>query len=239
MERKRLTAIKSKIKPIIKGKFISPGGFNPSFIITPQGRKISRVRLLGTVVNKFSDKEKKFSSITIDDASATIRVRAFNSRILDEIEKGDIVDVIGKIKCYQKEIYIIPEVVRKVDIYHELLRDLEIKNEEKKWEEKRNIILQYQKQVMDIEELKALAKDFSVSPEEVESILQSNEKEDEDEEKNKILDLIEKCDKGDGCDYSELVEKSGLDEELLDSIINKLLVDGLCFEPRPGKIKKL
>jgi hypothetical protein len=53
------------------------------------------------------------------------------------------------------------------------------------------------------------------------------------------LGLIEKLDAGQGCDYSELLEASKISEETMDSIINELLSDGVCFEPKPGKIKKL
>ena len=57
--------------------------------------------------------------------------------------------------------------------------------------------------------------------------------------KEAVLKLIDELDKGEGAPYSELLEKSGLPEAEFDEIMNSLLEDGLCFEPRPGKIKRL
>ena len=51
-EKKRLTALKTSIGPIIKGKYIAQEGFEPNFVQTEHGR-LSRVRVLGTVVDKF------------------------------------------------------------------------------------------------------------------------------------------------------------------------------------------
>ena len=57
--------------------------------------------------------------------------------------------------------------------------------------------------------------------------------------KNDILSLISELDKGSGADYSEIIEKSGMAEDVVDSAINDLLEEGTCFEPKPGKIRKL
>ena len=64
------------------------------------------------------------------------------------------------------------------------------------------------------------------------------QKEDTDN-KNIILALITSMDTGDGCDYTQLVEAAKMPEEAIDAVINELLEEGACFEPKPGKIKKL
>lgn len=55
----------------------------------------------------------------------------------------------------------------------------------------------------------------------------------------KVLEAIEEKDSGDGADYSEIINKLDVKEEKLEDTINDLLSDGTCYEPRPGKIKKL
>jgi RPA family protein len=243
VDKKRLTAVKTRIKDVANGKFVAQEGLEPNYIIAPNGMRISRGRILATVVDKFMSEDKKFSSVTLDDGTETIRAKAFNSFILDALENGDIIDIIGRIKNYQEETYLVPEIIFRVENPNfEILRELEIKDIQKVWSKKREIVMNYQKQVSDIAELKSLAKEFNISQEEVESILQSQEEPQGDAGSNvkeRILEMIDKNDAGDGCDYSTLMEQSGLTENELDSVVEELLDDGSCFEPRPGKIKKL
>lgn len=247
MEKKRNTAIKTRIKPIITGKFSKQEGLNPSYVITDFGMRLSRVRILTTIVDRFSAETGKFAAITLDDGTGTIRAKAFNAvSIFDGLEVGNIVDVVGKLKEYQGEVYIIPELIIKIDDPNwETLRELEIKKSGEAWQEKRKTVFEYQKQVSDLEELKKVMKErFGIAPPDVESIAQTQEvaeveEEDDKKVKDSLIALIAELDSGDGCDYSELIAKSGLSEDVLDSIINDLLEEGLCFEPRPGKIKKL
>jgi DNA replicative helicase MCM subunit Mcm2 (Cdc46/Mcm family) len=57
--------------------------------------------------------------------------------------------------------------------------------------------------------------------------------------KNQILKLIEQIDKGDGADYQEILKKSKFSENEVDFAIQDLLESGVCYEPKPGLIKKL
>ncbi len=244
MEKKRLTAVKTRIKPLVTGKYIARDGFDPNYVITSNGVRVSRARILATVVDKFISETGKFASITLDDGTDTIRTKMFTMlSIFDGIEIGDIVDVIGKVKEYQGEIYLAPEIIKKTeDKNFEILREAELKQLEKEWEKRREIIKEYRNQASDMEELKILLKErFGVQPEEVESFLASESVEEEEprKDKEKIAELISKLDSGSGCDYSSLITASGLPEETVDTIVNDLLEEGACFEPRPGKIKKL
>ena len=245
MERKRLTAIKTKIKPITTGKYVTQPGFEPNYVLTPLGIRLSRVRMIATIVDKFISETKKFSSITLDDASDTIRAKTWNSLILDEFQVGDIIDITGKVKEYQGEVFLAPEVIRKVEnLNWEILRELEVKKQEETFNQKRSFVLEYQKQTSDLVELKRLLKErFGINEEDVESIVNSQDistdEEPEENMKELVLELIVSLDKGQGAEYSEIMEKAGLQEDVLDNVINSLLEEGTCFEPRPGKIKKL
>ena len=115
MERERLTAIKMNIKQIVTGRFIKQEGFTPSYILTKLGLRLSRTRILGTVVDKFISESGKLASITLDDGSDTIRAKVFNDvTMFDNLSIGDTVDVIGRLREYQNEIYIMPEVIAKI-----------------------------------------------------------------------------------------------------------------------------
>ncbi len=68
----------------------------------------------------------------------------------------------------------------------------------------------------------------------------AGEEDDGDEgDKRIVLNMIEKLDDGDGADYSAIIEELDLAEDEVESVINDLLSDGTCYEPKPGRIKKL
>lgn len=248
MERKRMTAVKARIKSITSGKYNAAQGFTPGYVLTSMGQRLSRVRVLATVVDKFVSENKRFSSITVDDGTDTIRCKMFGgTSIFDGVNAGNIIDIVGKVKEYQGEVYLIPEVVKTIeDPNWELLRELELRCSGHELTEKRRLVFEHQKQVSDMEELKKfMFERFAVQPQDVESIVQTVDLEElHEEEPNKkakdtLLKFIAELDKGEGCDYAELLEKSGLKEDVIDTTINELLEEGVCFEPKPGKIKKL
>jgi len=246
MENKRMTTTKTRLRPIMKGRFVKGEGFNPSYVLTSVGQKLSRVRVIATVANKFVSESGKFASITIDDGSETARVKVFNAvSMFENIDGGDDVDIIAKVKEYQGETYLIPEIIQKIsDPNLEILREMELNQQKLNMEKKKKTVLDYKSQVSDVAELTRIMNErFAISTEEVEAILQTEDMEEPKEEtadvKNKILGLIESLDKDEGCDYAELLEASGLAEDVIESAVNDLLSEGVCFEPRPGKIKKL
>lgn len=243
MEKKRLISLKTRIGPIISGKYVVKEGFEPNYVIAQNGMKLSRVRLMGTVVDKFAASTGKLVSITLDDSTATIRAKMFNSpNFFDGIDEGDVIDVIGRVKEYQDEIFIIPETVRKVDdVNWELLREMEIRESLKIVEKKRKLVKEFMSQTSDLMELKKLMSEkYEISEDEVEALIpQESEAEAETNNKEKILQIISEADKGDGCEYALIMEKSGLSESELDIAVSELIDEGSIFEPRPGRIKKI
>ncbi len=245
LEQKRLTAVKIRIRDINNGKYNIEEGFTPNYILTSDGRKISRVRVLGTAVSVFESEDAQFNSITIDDGTDTIRVKTFKGmKLLKSFNNGDLLDVIGKVREYNGEIYIIPEIVHKVDDFNfETLRMLEIIENENEWKKKIELVKE-NKDKMGVDELKKYLSDHhGIKETEVESIISviSSPKPEEKKENYelKVLEIINKLDDGEGASYSDIITESGLSESIVDSVVNQLLMDGICFEPRPGRIKKL
>jgi RPA family protein len=243
MEKKRITTTKTRINVITSGQYFKQEGFEPNYVLTTAGQKISRVRVLATVVDKFVSESGKFAAVTADDGTDTIRVKIFNAvSMFDDINVGDIVDFIGRVKEYNGEVYIAPEIITKSEPNMEILRELEIRHNNGEMKKVRDIVMQYKNQTTDVAELNRIMKErFGIDSDVVESVLQTKDAPSEEtgSSKDNILHLIEKLDTGVGCDYSELLEASKIPEETMDSIINELLSDGVCFEPKPGKIKKL
>ncbi|MHA1771328.1 MAG: OB-fold nucleic acid binding domain-containing protein [Candidatus Thorarchaeota archaeon] len=110
--KKRMTTIRCEVSDILKGAFDKEDGPR---VISPYGVEMRRVALIGFVVGQYSS--EGFSSITIDDSSGTIRSKGWggDAQALNSIAQGSFVLVIGKIREYEGERYIAPEIIRSVD----------------------------------------------------------------------------------------------------------------------------
>ena len=221
----RGTAVKLRIKDIVEADFHrSSERFEPNYIVTKRGVKASRVRVMGVVVAKFVSEDGNYSSITLDDATATVAVRAF--REVDPLVKvsvGDTVDVVGKVKEYEGEVYILAEVVRVLkDPNWELVRELELAIAER-----------------GLPEVEAHPQESAAEaiPEPVVEEEVVGAEAAESEPKLKVLHLIEELDEGDGVKYITLLKESGLEEERLEEALNELLNEGEIYEPKIGRFK--
>lgn len=215
----RMTAKKVRISELVKGEWVKKEGMEPSFVVAPNGENISRARVMGTVVSRFVSDDGNFASITLDDTTETIRLKTFKTtKPLDDFEIGSVVDVIGKVREYLGEIYIIPEIVRKVgDPNWELLRKLEMVKKPAKVGKVVKAELGKQKTL-------------------------GEEKGDEKEDdrvllKRNILKFIESGE--DGVEYGQILENVKGKEAEIESVVNEILAEGICYEPTPGKIKKI
>src|SRR3989344_4855122 len=103
------------------------GEFEPSYVLW-NDKQISRINIIANAINKFQSEDKNYIAVTADDLSAQIRLKTWaeNTKILENINIGDIILIVGKVKKYNNEIYILPEIVKKVSSNEELLRRLEL-----------------------------------------------------------------------------------------------------------------
>jgi RPA family protein len=131
-QRKRNIAYKLRIGDILKGVPMMNEG---RFLFLELGdKKVVRVNLLANCVDKFiQDSERQFGTLTLDDASGQIKLKAFGEDIdsLKNIMQGDTLQVIGNIREWNGELYIIPEIAKKVDVRWLLVRKIEIQNARK------------------------------------------------------------------------------------------------------------
>lgn len=243
METLRQTMFKTRISDVVNGRFVRKEGMEPSYVLTDLGQKVSRVNLLGTVVDKFMSEDGNYSSITIDDDSDSIRVKAFreNVNMFDNLDVGDLVVVIGKVREYTDENYIIPEIVKKIaNPNYEILHKLEVLKQ--LVQQKKILDKIKEEKFADVEELKKHAKEkLNIDTDAVEGIVETLSVEEEKKEDYKplILELLEKLDKGDGVEFKKLLEESKLPENAFEEVINELLSNGICYEPIPGVIKRV
>jgi RPA family protein len=173
------------------------------------------VKIFGTILEKSyfrSEGKVDYSVVTVDDGSGiTIQIKTWGNdvRMLEKVGRGDMVDVIGKVRYKDETIYIIPLAVRKVDDPNwETLRELEvIQDRARRNKIKRTSPLTPNKRLNNVE--------------------------------SKVLEIIEAKDTGNGVPYGELIELiEHVAEDEVKKVLNELLKQGRIYESRPGRYKK-
>jgi RecG-like helicase len=126
-QKKRNVAFKFRIGDVLKGKPVMNDG---KLLHLEIGEKIVvRVNIIANVVDRFlTDGEKKYISLTLDDASGQIRLKSFGEDVKNygDLMQGDTLQIVGNVREYNSELYITPEVAKKVDPKWLLVRKLEM-----------------------------------------------------------------------------------------------------------------
>lgn len=207
---KRQTAYKISISDLLSSKYIKTEGFDPNYLEIGS-LEVSRINIIGVVVDKSGLDSQK--TLTIDDGAGKIAARIFeNNVLLDKVEVGDIVLIIGRPREFSSEKYILIETIKKINLGWAKVRKLELK---------RNI---REKDLVSSDN--SIASNSNIVEEE---IIDSSPT-------NKIVKLIKELDKGNGVSIEELPSKEIKD---IDKMIDMLLKEGDIFEIKPGKLKVL
>ena len=215
---KRQIACKARISDLTNGKYVKEEGWTPNYIVTKQGKHISRINLIGTVISK-GDDGQGYQSLIIDDGSGNISLRTFEkSEAINSKEIGDIIVVIGRPREYGSEKYIVPEIIKKID--------------NKKW-------INVRKVELEIENLKT-----AELPAREEKVIVENISDESKEQTKEITNnpkivykTVKELDSGQGVDIDDIIKKTGIKDA--EEIIKKFLREGEMFEIRPGRIKIL
>lgn len=240
----RSTAYKVKIDDLVRGKYVrSSEGTEPSYLLTPWGERLLRARVLATVVDKYISEDQAYGTLRIDDGSETIRVKAWREgvRTIADFKVGDLVDVIGRVREYEGEIYLVPEIIlRPEDPNWELTRELEILQARRKAlaEGKRpqpKPKLEPEVRKLEVEVPASEAKPAVEAVEELEEPLP----EVPEEVKKKVLLAFDKLDKGEGVAPIDLAAELDMSQTGVDDALRSLIADGEIFEPKVGRFRRL
>jgi len=121
----RHVAIKTSIQNLLDGKFAQDSDNEPSYLLTSENEKIQRVNIIAIVVHK--EIVGSITNIMLDDGSGKIMVRQFEeSKSLKKLDVGQIALVIGKIRVYNQEKYISPEIITETNSQWLKIRSLEL-----------------------------------------------------------------------------------------------------------------
>ena len=206
--RKRETAYKLRINDILRGNqiFEESEGPNKRLKCIELGNKqIQRINIIANVIDKYeSEGEKRFASITVDDGSGQIRLRVFGEDMkkFKDLTQGDTVLIIGVLRYFNQETYILPEIIKKQNPKYLLVRKLEIEElyEKQPTEEQK-------------EEVKIL--------------------------RDEVINLIKNSESEQGIEKEEMILKVKAQPELISQEIQKLLEEGIIYEPKPGRVRYL
>jgi len=172
-------------------------------------KKISRVNVVGVIVQKLG--LDNYKTIMIDDGTGRISTRVFEENVLlDKVDVGDIVLIIGRPREFSSEKYIIIETIKKINPIWAKVRKLEFE---------KNVIKD------DVFSNKVTSNNEKIT-EEIVDLTPTN----------KVVKLIRQFDNGNGVSIEELSSKNIKD---MDKIIDMLLKGGDIFEVKPGKLKVL
>jgi uncharacterized protein len=138
---KRNVAYKLRVGQIFQG---SPKFENERLLSVELNNKdVVRVNIIANITDKFvQEGEKKFASITLDDASGQVKAKTFGDDIskFSDLNQGDTILVIGLLRSWNNEIYITPEIVKKKDPSFLLIRKLEVEAKQPKTLDKEKTI---------------------------------------------------------------------------------------------------
>ena len=193
--------------------------FTPNYLLL-ESRKISRINTIATITQKNQKEDSSFASITLDDGSAQIRAKAWHedTKILEDIKLGDVALVIGKLKEYNDELYIAPEIVNKQHPNLLYLRQLNLLQEQGSPQ-------QVQQDLADFDPLDA----SQVKEEKVSSFTESK--------RQKLMNAISHLDTELGASLTEVIQASGLEEQEAQAILKELLQEGEIFKISQDRIK--
>ena len=132
----RQTAIKMSIKDILNCKYVSSEEDDtPNYLLTKNEIKIFRVNILAIILKK--EIQGTITNFLIDDGTENILLRFFeNDPKIETLEIGNSVLVIGKLRKYNHEKYISPEIYKKTSAEWLKVRYLELNMQKellKKW----------------------------------------------------------------------------------------------------------
>jgi uncharacterized protein len=123
---KRHVAFKYRIGEILEGKPIFDQ--DKFKLLELDNKEVVRVNVVANIIDKYiQDEEKKFGSLTLDDASGQIKLKVFGDDIkkFENYSQGDTIMIIGLLRHWNNEIYITPDLIKKKEPTYLLVRKLE------------------------------------------------------------------------------------------------------------------
>ncbi len=224
------------INDIVQSTFIAGDAQTPSSLMAISGEKIQIVNVMGVIFHL--DKQGTVTNLLLDDGTENIIVRIFEERN-NKFLVGDIVCVIGKVRLFNQEKYISPEIIKKKDAQWMRVRKIKLaKTKPAAPLIIKDVVINFNGD--QITKVQPDIENTSVLPILEENILDGEPiflEEREQLPMQKVTKLIKDLDRGGGALIEEILEKSALTDT--EKIIQHMLEAGDIFQNAPGKVKML
>jgi RPA family protein len=227
---KRSTAHRIRLKNIVNSPYEKREGFNPS-VIKFNNLEISRVNIIASIVGKYLTDDQNYCAITLDDGSETIRVKNFGAEVgvIKELNVGDIVRIIGKVKEYNEEKYIAGEISKVLNPNWLIVNEIELSNQK-----------QTATDSSTTDSINKVIETKTNSSENEEIISISSESSDSESSiKQKILQYLKNNDNGTGVIMDQIMTSLDVSSEEVKDSLYELLKVGEIYEPKKGILKIL
>jgi len=197
-------------------------------------KKVMRVSLVANIIDKYVSDNKPYATFTLDDGTGQIRAKFFEDiNLLEDINVGDTVLLVGWLRHFNDELYLQPEIVKKLDVRWIIARKLELERDYGK------NVMQIHQPMQEMEQQFPRANEEEISVHE-EKIEMNNEKEQPKKEhnlKDDILDLVTK--NNEGIDIEKIILSLNYPVAEINSAITELIEEGKIYEPQPGRIRSI
>lgn len=227
---KRSTAHRIRLKNIVNSPYEKREGFNPS-VIKFNNLEISRVNVIASIVGKYLTDDQNYCAITLDDGSETIRVKNFGAEvgIIKELNVGDIVRIIGKVKEYNEEKYIAGEISKVLNPNWIIVNEIELSNQKQTTTDSStadsiNKVIETKTNSSENEEIISISSESSDSESSI---------------KQKILQYLKNNDNGTGVIMDQIMTSLDVSSEEVKDSLYELLKVGEIYEPKKGILKIL
>ncbi len=209
-QQKRQTARKLWIRDVLSGSYVKEEGMKPHHVLLPDNTHVARANILGVVVSASSE---GMPAIVLDDGTGRITVRAFEPHAqMGRVAIGDAVLVVGRVRQFGNERYLLPEIVRK-------LSDLS-------WLDVRKAELG-----------RGLPQSIQPSSQQSETSVMEDLVDESFGLAESVLGIIRGLDSGQGADVDAVIAKAA--SPGVEKTVDFLLRNGDVFEVSPGKLKIL
>ena len=225
MAQTRQIAYKVRLGDIEKGNIIFDGERFSSLEVG--NKKVSRINVISNVVDKYSNPEKNYNALTVDDGTGQIRVKGFSdsSVLLSGLEIGDTIKIIGWLRHFNNEIYIAPEIAVRVDPRWGYVRRLELTKEYGEFKEEAESA-EHSEQTEHAEPLE-------------EEKIEREKIEDEIAESAKSVILKKIRENNEGINVEQLIMSLKISVDEINDSISALISEGEIYEPKPGHLRSL
>ena len=227
---KRSTAYRIRLKNVVNSPYEKREGFNPS-VIKFNNLEISRVNVIASIVGKYLTDDQNYCAITLDDGSETIRVKNFGVEvgIIKELNVGDIVRIIGKVKEYNEEKYIAGEISKVLNPNWLIVNEIELSNQKQTTTDSStndsiNKVIETKTNSSENEEIISISSESSDSESSI---------------KQKILQYLKNNDNGTGVIMDQIMTSLDVSSEEVKDSLYELLKVGEIYEPKKGILKIL